>query len=519
MPDPLETLFAGLRRSAPEPTPLGRIALRAGRLRRRRRRRAAAGGLVACGLAAGLVVVNPFGGGGSGSVTVGPPALPGRHHPRGATGQAASGQRGATARPGELAYVSEGRLVVVGRTGGRRVVALPAGSGQPAELSWSADGRWLAFLRLPAGQQDPAGAPGSLWVVGADGHHLRQVFAGPTVGAFAWNPARDTLAVSVVAGATAHAHPLAVVPILASGRPGVPALPGGLTGAYVTGVAWSPTGTTLAAGADAPKPSGALGELVTVQDRPGPAPRVHVVATMGNAGFDLAGWWPSGRGLLYWRDGQFSSSIAADGLPLVAYDLATGRSRTLTTSLTYPDWLAWSPDGRTLAVVAGAGRTVWDGGKHLLLCQVPAGTCRPEPQAAGRTSLDPAWMPDGRLVWAEASGTTAQTMAAPPGVPGVATAPFEWRAVAAWAAAGGLRTAAVPGGLPGPAQPLPGGAGGQEPRPAGGGLVFVRGGALWRLPAGSTTPVRLTGRLGPYGPSLPGYYGYIPWYQTFAWHG
>jgi hypothetical protein len=72
----------------------------------------------------------------------------------------------------------------------------------------------------------------------------------------------------------------------------------------------------------------------------------------------LAGWWPDGKGVLFWRDPGASSSIAADGLGLFTLRLG-GKLRQLATTLSYPDQLAQSPNGHDLALVAGFGREMW----------------------------------------------------------------------------------------------------------------------------------------------------------------
>ncbi|MHB8505630.1 MAG: hypothetical protein ACYDEN_07930 [Acidimicrobiales bacterium] len=497
MSDPLERHLAPLRRDpGGEPSPLSSIAARAARLRRRRRQRGTAvGSLLAAGLVAGLLTAGPFGGG---SVTVTSPPT----SPTPATGPSPTG---------ELAYVSGHSLVIIDRSGRRHTVALP-GSGVPSAPAWSADGQWLAFLRL-APATAAFGPPGTLWVVRADGTGAHPLGA---AGQFAWDPAQDTLAFTSTSGRLALASmggaPARIAPL---GRNGTP-----------ESLSWSPAGNTLAVATVTYGRNGGTGHLVLLAAG---AHRARVLATSQAYGFDLAGWWPDGRGLLYWKDEAFSASIAADGLPLVARSLASGATHTIATTLAYPDWLAWSPGG-TLAVVAGADRVVWNGAKHLLLCQVASGSCSVQPQPKGTTSIDPAWAPAGELYFARSTGTAAYTFGAPPGVAGVGGAPFGWKAVEGWAAAGGLRVeqaAGAGGGRPaggaaagggGGGAAVAGGAGGQEPTFAGAGILFVRGGSLWLLTDGSSKPIQLTGRLGSYGSADPGYYGYINWRDEFAWH-
>jgi hypothetical protein len=482
MSDPFDRVFAPLRRTpAVEPTPLPAIAARAARLRRRRRQRGtAAGSLVAAGLAAGLLTAGPLGPGRPVTVTS-PPASAA---PRAGAGLA-----------GELAYVS-GQSLVVDRSGRRHTVALPGRGGPPSAPAWAPDGKWLAF------------SEGSgLWICRASGAGAHAV-AG-TVVSWAWSPRGDVLAFTTPARTAGRYALLTATPPTGAGS-SVP-----LDG-HPAGLAWSPSGRQIAVSVDR-YATPAVGVIELVAASPG-LHAARTVASAAGAGLDVASWWPDGKGLLYWNDPQFSSSIAADGLPLVSFDIATRKAHTLATMLPHADWLAWSPDGGTVAVVAGGDRVVWDGAKHLALCQVVAGTCRAEAQPKGTTSLDPAWTGGGQLLFARSTGTAAYTMGPPPGVTGVAGAPFGWKATEGWAGIGQLRVVQAQAGEPAPSAALAGGAGGQEPTPAGAGILFVRGGALWLLRYGSASPARLTGRLGSYGPANPGYYGYIDWHDEFAWH-
>ncbi len=357
----------------------------------------------------------------------------------------------AAADPGELAFVSRGHLVIVPPGGAARRVVLTVGAGQPDEPSWSGDGRWLAFLRAPAAEQGSAATEGALWVVAAGSTHPREVL--PQVSQFAWDPRADVLAAAVPTTSPDDPDPVAVVAIRPTGAPAATSFPSGLAGAHVTGIAWSPAGTTLAVSADFYRDD--RDEIALLAGAGGGAP-VHavVVRSTSDDGEDLVGWWPSGAGLLYWADPYFSASLAADGTPLVAYDLSTRRARTLATMLDYPDWLAWSPEGGSLAIVAGVGRTVWDGDKHLVVCQVEEGTCHPEPQPGRRTSTDPSWTAGGELLWAQAAGTPAETMGAPPGVGTAGEPPFGWAAVQAWASAGNLVATHALSGEPAPGAAL-----------------------------------------------------------------
>src|SRR5205085_2618812 len=95
--------------------------------------------------------------------------------------------------------------------------------------AWSADGRWLAYVRYGADDY-----PHDLWLVRPDGTGSRRVVhAADSVSSFAWSPAGETLA--VVAGATAPIAPV-------GGSP--KSLKVGLT--LTSGLAWSPDGRLVA---------------------------------------------------------------------------------------------------------------------------------------------------------------------------------------------------------------------------------------------------------------------------------
>lgn len=400
---------------------------------------------------------------------------------------------------GELAYVSRGKLTILGRSGARHVVGLPS-TGVPSEPSWSHDGRWLSFFVLSRAEA-PYGPPGRLWVVradGADAHSVGNAYEA------AWDPSADSLA---------YIDDGKLSLLSTEGSPAV-LPPLGASGAAET-ISWGPGGRVLAVSTRILTANGGVGHLVLLARGTSHA---SIAATSSAYGFLLAGWWPDGRGVLYWEDEDFSGSIAADGLPLASRNLSSGRTHVLASTLPHPEWVSWSPNGATVAVVAGMDRVVWNGAKHVVLCQAATGACQAEPQPEGSTAIDPAWSASGKLYFARSTGTSAYTMGTPP-VRGLAPGPpFRWQAVEAWAAAGGLRVVSAVGGEPEPSAAVRGGAAGQAPTPAGSGLLFVRSGALWSLPSHSNVPTEITGRLGPYGAANPGYYGYVDWQETFAWH-
>ena len=244
----------------------------------------------------------------------------------------------------------------------------------------------------------------------------------------------------------------------------------------------------------------------------------RVVYTLPEGGYvDLRpGWWPDGKGLLFWDDPAGSASIGADGLALDSLDLATGRLATLATTLTYNNWVSWSPNGNTVAIVAGGNRIIWDSAKHLVLCAMPAAHCHSvPPPSTNLMSLDPTWTASGSLVYDLAPGTASPSALSPPGLALVGNAPFTQPNVATWYGQMGLYEASPSGAGGHPMAGTPAGA--HDPLALPEGLLFVRGAGLWYLSAGTASAVRVAGGLA--SPSQYGnYYGYIAWYQDFDWH-
>lgn len=116
-------------------------------------------------------------------------------------------------------------------------------------------------------------------------------------------------------------------------------------------------------------------------------------------GITLAGWWPSGQGLLFWRDPQHSASIGADGLPLQSFALGTDTPKTLATMLLRPDWITWSPDGSRIAFVrtatADAADDQWTATRTLWI-ENADGSGAAELKAAGTGVASPVWSRDGK---------------------------------------------------------------------------------------------------------------------------
>lgn len=369
-----------------------------------------------------------------------------------------------------LAYVTGGQLYA-----GYPHARLIAGPGNASAPAFSADGRWLAFLR------DPGDSPSQLWLARADGSDARPV---ATASHFQWSPASDLLAIQPFA-----TKGLAPIQLLTAGGQ-AHALPRHLSGSFL----WLPDGTSLGV----IEVRAETTRLTVVRGR---VERSYVLPHVGrHARVRPVGWWPDGRHLLYQIDPARSASLAADGLPLFDLDLASGNTRRLGTILAYADWIAIR--GNRLLLVTGAGRSAYFG-KHLALCVGTARCHLLPPVSAQVVTLDPAWSPTGVLAYVAA--------------PAVHTYGFHGRPYRRWLGRHQLWTARGDGSGAQRERAIP--AGVEDPMWTrdGDGFLFVRDGQLW-LDAhpGEGRPQRLARLIPDVG--APDHYGHTNWRALFAWY-
>ncbi len=407
---------------------------------------------------------------------------------------------------GDLAFVSEGTLEVLGDGGSLTAVTGPSG-GFDSNPAWSPDGQWLAFLHsVPAGPY--AVAPATLWLV----HHGQSVAREVTpsgVGRFAWSPVAPVLAFATAPGAGAPSpdNLFTDVPGQAPVR-----LAGVGPGFGVENLAWSPGGSTIAyddvvAGRAATATTPPVTPVMSIGTVPavGGAPTTVYQRTDGT-GLTLAGWWPNGGGLLFWE--APGGGNLPDGKPLYALAAGSTQPVPLAQGLARPFALAADPVASTEAVVAGLNRSIWAAGRGIDLCPLPAGSCEPIAVPAGDEALAPSFTSSGTLIYATAS------VSGPFGQEGGA----DWTAgyLAEWDATNQL-WALPPGGTPAPLSQAGAGSLLGQPAASGDRLLVVRDDALWLASLGSSSPaVRVAGPL--FSNAAPsGYYGEVDWAGTFAW--
>jgi hypothetical protein len=136
--------------------------------------------------------------------------------------------------------------------------------------------------------------------------------------------------------------------------------------------------------------------------------------------------WTRTAGIIAWLHPQHSVSLGHDGAALVAIDPDAGTMRTIATTLTYPDWLAYQPavssSAADVVVVSGGNRDAFKD-KRTLVCDNALVECPTFPVDSDLAVVDPAWSPDGqhlvmviadtssRTVWQPLAAATSLTLA------------------------------------------------------------------------------------------------------------
>jgi Tol biopolymer transport system component len=287
---------------------------------------------------------------------------------------------------GTVAFIHGGALELLDLHGCRVRTLVRSGVKNPVQIS--PDGRWVAF------------GGGYVAVGGGPVHRtpgLRGWWPSGT-----WSPRGDVLAVVTARGGLVLERP--------GGRSGR-LLPDGW-GAQT--VAFSPDRRTLAVSRSRfgpetiPHPSRWHQEIWLVDLATGAkrmAFRLH-----GNelAPPLLQGFSPDGHWLVFWEDSENSSSLLADGVPLLALPVTGGRPRLITSSeLHEDDFLTWC--GSSLIYVLDHGGRQVTLGDGLAAAAVPAWHSRTIIPAGGRTSWNAlACSPRGRL--AVAAGPTSEDL-------------------------------------------------------------------------------------------------------------
>jgi len=311
------------------------------------------------------------------------------------------------AHHGLLAFVSRGTLWVLdGSNDSLRQVN--ASNAEAVDPTFSADGKWLAFLvESYAGTQNPS----QIWIARSNGTDAHVVKRLGQVSELSWSPTNDVLAAvetplnTAVPATAANAPPSSIW--LVSPTKKAHLLAGS---SHAANFVWSPDGREIAFAGY--YQFGSL-DVVPVA---GGTPAVWFQAPYNPNYPDaynpaIPAEWLTKGGILFWIDPDNSSSVEADGLQLYEIHSAGDQTITLGTTLTSVGSLTTDVNGY-FAIVSGGSRYAWQT-KQVEICADISAICVPVPAPTSDVTLNPSWSPsDSALAslrhpaWASKSSTS-----------------------------------------------------------------------------------------------------------------
>lgn len=299
---------------------------------------------------------------------------------------------------GELAFISRNVLwVLSGPHSSLRPLALSKGL-TPASPTFSADGKWLAYLGSNVTSDSGSS---SLWIARADGTDAHQVLGLPVSGIVGWSSTTDMLAVTTNTPDPLNPTipwPTAISLVSVTGTVSTLAAVVSTQAMPTTieNAVWSPNGQELAVATTGPS-----GSAVRAYPISGGSPTTwfSISRTATLPGIctecggeeiiaDLAGWWPK-WGIGFW---VFSSGMVhnLDDTPVELLTTPGSRPRIIGTTLSdgETDAIASGSNGALALVESTAGRE-YGQGKEVENCLRSARSCSPLPGASVWTGADP----------------------------------------------------------------------------------------------------------------------------------
>lgn len=319
-----------------------------------------------------------------------------------------------------VAYTDQGKLWLLD---GREPNAQPkqlTDSGIAELVGWSADGTWLAYKYYADTKYE---TPAYLWVVQADGSGARQVDTAPIYGDPQWSPKANRLAYTIEQNSADGYVSTGIIRYaeIAAEKTQVHTLVEEDT-AIILSFAWHPDGESLAVSFPRTKEqpprleqvdlAGQRSLLYTLKDETPIDPE-----GLYQWAFISLKWSPDGQYLAYHLRIN-SGSCTADFVETGVLDTETKRTFSLSDGLRYPQWMAFSPDSKKLAYIAGAGRDVVLE-KQLEIVDLSAGGQVIDYSQSGYVDTQPVWLPGEANELLFCRGPEAQTVSDLNTLPGV----------------------------------------------------------------------------------------------------
>ncbi|WP_167568786.1 PD40 domain-containing protein [Brevibacillus migulae] len=289
--------------------------------------------------------------------------------------------------PAKIAFTRNQQLWMLDAANPKAVPKQVTRSGNVEVIGWSYDGEYLLYKNR--GKQD-ANEFSYLWVVQADGSNPRQVDPRPVQGTPKWSPHEHTIA--YLTGNPPDQMMVTLATVRAKQQVRTRQLP---FSPEAADIAWSPDGKSLYVSLPAAKDRpiqlnkvSVLNGIITEMYRLGGPPKVEegIYPYLAD-GITLS---PDGRYVAYFER-VTSASLSADGLPIKLFDFTTSAApKVIGAGLAYPEWLAWSPDSKRLAIVDGTGREA-TANKHVVLIDPATGSKLFDSKEAGLVDTQPVW--------------------------------------------------------------------------------------------------------------------------------
>jgi Tol biopolymer transport system component len=260
---------------------------------------------------------------------------------------------------------------------------------EASDPDWAPDGRSIVFTRHRSGGQRVSFHYDELFAVEPDGGGLRQLTdnrAGRTIGEPSWSPDGSRLA--FVSGRSLPVLGITLGAVYVMDENGA-SLRRITEGPLDTSPAWSPDGSRIAFTRATGYGTFATADLYVVEARGGEPRRLTATSTRLET---EPAWSPDGRTILFATSTARSPFHGRAGLR--SLDVASLAERPLLAHRLFSRYagnLAWSPDGRTVALELSRK----NGCTAIALMRLPDGRPRflTSCATASRGSFSPAWQP------------------------------------------------------------------------------------------------------------------------------